>query len=101
MALIPNVATPEGRELGRQMARLCEVELRGKPDRRCGTCAFRAGDHPANGSPATLMDALKCALEGTPFYCHEADRPCAGWSAMHSHRDERMQAPWELVGGVD
>jgi hypothetical protein len=97
----PNRATPEGRELGGHMARLCDVELRGRPDRRCATCAFRAGDHLANGSPETLMDALKCALEGAPFYCHEADRPCAGWLAMYSRPAERVRAPWELVGGID
>ena len=99
--LIPNFTTPEGRELGRHMARLCDVELLGKPDRRCATCAFRAGDHLANGSPITLMCALKCSLEGTPFYCHEADRPCAGWSAMHARPGKAIRTLWEHCCGFD
>ncbi len=56
--LRPNVATEEGRALGRKLARLCDGELKGKADNRCQTCAFRAGDHIANGSPETLMTAL-------------------------------------------
>ena len=97
----PNKATPEGRELGRHMARLCDVELVGKRDDRCGTCAFRGGDHLANGSPETLMDAIKCTLEGTTFWCHEHDRLCAGWRAMRTPKGEPIAVPWEFVGGVD
>ncbi len=99
--MIPNRPTPEGRELGKHMARLCDQELAGKRDGRCDTCAFRSGDHVANGSPETLMDALKCSLEGTPFWCHEHDRPCAGWQAMRTHKGEQLQAPWDFCGGVD
>lgn len=99
--MIPNHTTPEGRELGRHMARLCDQELAGKPDSRCGTCAFRAGDHLANGSPATLMDALKCSLERTPFWCHEHDRACAGWAAMKSPKNNAIAVPWDFLGGVD
>jgi hypothetical protein len=99
--LRPNAVTEEGRELGRHMARLCDGEFAGKPDGRCRTCAFRAGDHLANGSPETLMTALKCALEGEPFWCHEHDRPCAGWRAMRSPKGERLQTPWDFVDGRD
>jgi hypothetical protein len=99
--MVPNISTPEGRELGRNMARLCDRELAGKRDDRCGTYAFRAGDHIANGSPGTLMSALKCALEGDPFWCHEHDRPCAGWRAMRSAKDERLTVPWDYVAGRD
>lgn len=100
MSPIPNRTTPEGRALGSQMARLCNVALTGKTDLRCGTCAFRAGDHLANGSPETLMDAMKCVIEGVPFYCHEQDRPCAGWVAS-TFKDSDITAPWEFTGGVD
>lgn len=96
----PNRTTPEGQELGRHMARLCDDELAGKRDDRCQTCAFRAGDHLANGSPETLMTALKCAMEGEPFWCHEHDRPCAGWKVMKFPKDRRVQAPWDAVDGV-
>lgn len=97
----PNARTPEGEQLGRELARLCDGELAGKRDERCRTCAFRLGGHIANGSPETLMTALKCALEGEPFWCHESDRPCAGWQAMRSKRDEQIDAPWGAVAGGD
>lgn len=98
---IENEATPEGRELGRILARFCDQELAGKPDNRCGTCAFTAGDHLANGSPATLMTALKCAMEREPFWCHEHDRPCAGWQAMRAPADRTVNVPWDYVEGSD
>ena len=98
----PNVATPEGQQLGAQMARLCDGEM-AKRDRddRFETCAFRAGDHVANGSPETLMTALRCAMERTPFWCREHDRACAGWAVMQFPKGEEMQAPWDGVDGVD
>lgn len=95
----PNAVTAEGRELGRHMARLCDGELAGRRDDRCRTCAFRAGDHLANGSPETLMTALKCAMEGDPFWCHEHDRPCAGWAAMRTGKGEHIAIPWDAVSG--
>lgn len=98
---VPNRSTEEGRSLGREMARLCDAELSGKPDDRCRTCAFRAGDHVANGSPETLMSALKCAMERTPFWCHESDRPCAGWLAMRFPPEMHVDAPWEHPPGGD
>jgi hypothetical protein len=79
---VPNAATPEGRELGAELARLADAEYqRTGRDSRCETCAFRSGEHLANGSAATLMSAVKCIAERTPFYCHETDRPCGGWVA--------------------
>lgn len=99
--MIPNRVTEEGRDLGRHLARLCDGELAGKRDDRCRTCAFRSGEHLANGSPETLMTALKCAMEGTPFWCHEHDRACAGWAAVRFPKDGRVQAPWESVEGGD
>ena len=96
-----NTASAEGHELGRELARLCDGELAGKRDDRCVTCAFRAGDHLANGSVATLMGALKSAIENEPFWCHEYDRACAGWAAMRFGRDGPVIAPWPHVAGTD
>lgn len=100
--MIPNTASPEGRELGREMARICDAEIGDGPDDRCATCAFRAGDHLANGSVATLMTALKCAMEREPFWCHEADnRPCAGWQAVKAAKGGEIAVPWECLEGAD
>lgn len=102
MALKPNLPTSEGRALGTELARLCDGEARSRPEEpdRCRTCAFRAGTAP-NGCVPTLMDALKCAMEGVPFYCHESPcgeptRLCAGWRLMLFR--ERCTAPWEFSG---
>jgi hypothetical protein len=95
----PNRVTEEGRELGRHLARLCDSALARKEDARCGTCAFRAGDHLANGSSETLMTALKCAMEREPFWCHEHNRPCAGWAAMRFPTDRKVAAPWDYAPG--
>lgn len=92
-----NLPTPEGRVLGRHLARLCdeaEREQRAQfPNQkpRCHDCAFRRGTRP-NGCPGTLMDAIKCAVEGDPFLCHvgmengegEPRGVCQGWLIMSS-----------------
>lgn len=86
-----NVATPEGHELGRHLARFCDqaepaARLRfPELPPRCNSCAFRAGPHVASGSPETQMDALKCVLEGVQFNCHEPARGghvCSGCAMM-------------------
>ena len=97
----PNVTIDQGRELGRSLARLCDIQLLGKPDNRCPTCAFKAGDHIANGSPETLMTAVKCAMEDVPFWCHEHDRPCAGWVALRFPKGQETGAPWDFADGTD
>ena len=107
-----NHTTPEGRELGAQMAKWCDdaepaARLR-MPELppRCSSCAFRAGPHLANGSPLTLMDALKCLVEGHEFQCHDVHRegsPCSGW-AMFMLANDRADfgvAPWDFTSGVD
>lgn len=100
MTVRENAVTAEGRELGAQLARLCDSEAkRTGRDGRCDTCAFRAGDHLANGSPETLMTAFKCAAERTPFWCHEHDRPCAGWLLMRFNAPVEM--PWPIIEGAD
>jgi hypothetical protein len=100
MGVIENRATPEGRELGARLARFCdqEAEKAGR-DGRCSTCAFRAGNHLANGSPETLMTALKCAMERTAFWCHEVEGPCKGWLLMRS--DDPVEMPWPIIDGFD
>jgi hypothetical protein len=90
----PNVPTDEGKALGRELARLCDVEEREQLKRfpnqlpRCDDCALRAGTLP-NGCPSTMMDVLKCVAEAEPFYCHkgvrdEADpkRLCSGFMIL-------------------
>lgn len=100
-----NRATPEGRELGVEMARLCdnaEPAARLKAPTllpRCSSCAFRAGPHLANGSPQTQMDAMKCVMEGRQFDCHEpgrADDMCSGWLMMvlAEERSDFRETPW-------
>jgi hypothetical protein len=89
--MIRNRATPEGREIGARMAKFCDDEEPKARLRfpelppRCNSCAFRQGDHVANGSPETQMDALKCVMEGREFYCHEPAREgmlCMGWACL-------------------
>jgi hypothetical protein len=96
MTKIRNHRTPEGAELGRTLARWCDdAEPKARlrfPELppRCASCAFRAGVHVANGSPATQMDALKCVLEGVEFFCHEPAREgmlCSGWAMMMLAKD--------------
>ena len=90
---VENLPTPEGRELGRELARLADIaearRLEQFPNAhpRCGDCAFRAGTDP-NGCVETLMDALKCVVEADPFFCHrhlrdgEPKQLCAGFAAL-------------------
>jgi len=100
--VITNSATPEGRELGAILARFCDQEAeRAGRDDRCATCAFRFGDHLANGSAATLMSALKCVMEREPFWCHEHDRPCAGWLLMRTGPEMTLTVPWDHIPGTD
>jgi len=111
--MIRNHRTPEGEALGEQIARLCDgaepkARLR-MPELqpRCASCAFRRGPHVANGSPATLMDALKCVMEGHEFQCHQPDRkgePCSGWAMFLLARDESdasVVAPWPFSDEVE
>ena len=95
--MIRNRPTPEGRELGRHLARFCdEAEPKARlrfPELppRCNSCAFKEGPHIANSSPQTQMDALKCSIEGKQFNCHEPARegwPCMGWAIMMLAKDE-------------
>jgi hypothetical protein len=97
-----NMPTPEGREIGANMVRLtepavAELAAQGEADERCATCAFRLGTFP-NGCPETVMDAMKCGMEGEPFYCHDKHRigdTCHGWFAMrYALNGKSTRAPW-------
>lgn len=108
-----NKPTPEGRALGVNLAMFCD---HAEPDARlkvpelpprCNSCAFRQGDHVANGSPETQMDALKCVIEGVEFQCHQPDRvglPCSGWLMMMLARKETDKlgvAPWPFSHEIE
>ena len=97
-----NAPTPEGREAGAHLVRLTEPAVQqladdGEADERCATCAFRLGTFP-NGCPETVLDALKCVMEGEPFYCHDKKRlgeTCHGWFAGRYALDGKTQVvPW-------
>jgi hypothetical protein len=105
MTIVRNSPTPEGRSLGAELARLVEAGIQkiwkedGQPDDRCASCAFRAGTLP-NGSPVTTMDALKAAMEGSPFLCHmekPPTKPCHGWYAARVALDGATRTmPWDF-----
>lgn len=92
---VPNLPSPLGAALGREIARLVDAEEAVQRERfpnmlpRCDDCAARLGTVP-NQCAATLMDLIKCATEGEPFYCHkgvndnEPKRLCAGYALMLS-----------------
>lgn len=85
---VPNEPSDLGRELGGMVARM--TERTGDPilSERCHDCAFRAGTR-ANGCGATLLDALKCVVEGAGFWCHVNEgRPCAGYVAARRARGQ-------------
>ncbi len=101
--LVRNIPSVEGAEAGSQLARLTEKstnELRLKfPKLKlpCGTCAFRRGTFP-NRCAATVMDALKCVMEQTDFYCHEEKGTlCHGWSICLSAVSDTppIKVPWD------
>jgi hypothetical protein len=101
--------------IGEQLARLTDkaegATLAKFPNhkRRCKSCAFTAGTFP-NGCLPTVMDALKCVVDGTPFHCHQEFHDkgvptdlCAGWLIASMAADEslceRLQpivGDWEL-----
>lgn len=96
-SMVPNLPTPQGRELGTELARLSAAEIARAAEeypelpKPCNECAFVAGTVP-NGCLPTVANALKCAIEGDEFLCHKgtADRPCAGWLATRiaAHRSK-------------
>lgn len=101
-----NRVSPQGQQLGEQMARLCDQEVKKliqqgeyQEDERCASCAFRHGTIP-NGCLQTQMDALKCVLEHQAFFCHAVEAPgtkvCAGWfaSVQAAKKQPKVECPW-------
>lgn len=90
-----NRPTPLGRQVGAWLGELTDaaepfarLEFPQMPP-RCKSCAFRGGSIP-NGCEETLIEAIKCAAEGVPFYCHLRFKPdgspidlCSGWVMLH------------------
>lgn len=50
----------------------------------CDDCAFKLGTTP-NQCPTTLLDVIKCVMEGEPFLCHKNGKACGGW--VHSQKE--------------
>jgi hypothetical protein len=96
---IENKTTYQGYWLGAMLARF--VDNVPQLSERCFTCAFRQGTD-ANGSPITTMDAMKCVMEGVPFYCHETETPqnpkrlCAGYLNLRSASPGKRAMLWEF-----
>lgn len=100
MTLVRTTSSVEGRALGKEHARLYELELSKRPmelDDRCATCAFRPGTLP-NGAATTQLDVLKCLMEHVDFNCHHKGRTdslCHGYKILKppaSHTPVVM--PW-------
>lgn len=112
MALVRNKPEADGYALGEHLDRFCEQEIDKYRQtglavpRRCDTCAFRKGSY-ANGCVPTVMDALKCAMEGdTTFLCHEhrkGDEPpiCAGYLLLARAEGSKMPWPFADEAGAD
>jgi hypothetical protein len=105
MSMVPNRPTPEGRLLGKELARLADKaeaeSVRRFPGTRvrCGTCAFRSGTAP-NGCLPTVMDAFKCVMEHVPFMCHESlnnSDLCMGWlDSQDMVTGDPLPTPWDF-----
>ncbi len=102
-----NRVSLEGKMIGEQMARLCDIEVKKlirdgewSEDERCKSCAFRAGTIP-NGCVQTQMDTMKAILEHEAFFCHSVDqvgsKVCAGWfaSVQALKKAPKVVCPWD------
>lgn len=93
---VPNLPTPGGRALGREIARLADKaeaeQTKQFPNmaRRCRDCAALLGTRP-NGCEETLMDFVKCTIECEPFLCHirtdgEPNQLCIGFVLLMGNK---------------
>lgn len=99
MAKILNEPEFAGYELGFHLARFADTAP--QIAERCFTCAFRQGTDP-NGCVTTVMDAMKCVMEGVPFYCHE--RPtklCGGYVVLRAENTERHRTFWPFSDEIE
>lgn len=96
-----NAPSSDGIALGKEVTRFADLELekrkRNFPNHveRCATCAFRKGT-AANGCAATLMDAMKCVIEGRDeFMCHERENhQCVGYAVLKRDDERGPECPW-------
>jgi hypothetical protein len=104
-----NLPSPEGAEMGKELARFADVEeakLRaaGLPvPKRCSDCALRLGTIP-NQCTQTLFDILVCSATHEDFMCHlssdaEGDptKLCRGFELL---RISRLQ-PKDVAGVLE
>jgi hypothetical protein len=103
--------TSKGAVMGQMLVKIAEPEIdqliaKGEPDDRCATCAFRSGTAP-NQCEQTMFDAIKCVLEGHPFYCHDQTigtgsqvqpQICQGYYAARQRAKDcnNIVAPWDF-----
>lgn len=98
-----NAPSDEGAVLGKEMARMADGEMEKRkanfPNHveRCATCAFRLGT-VANACAPTLMDAMKCVIEGRDeFFCHEREHhQCVGYAILKRDNDRGPECPWSF-----
>lgn len=106
-----NRPTDRGRQLGMYLAKLADKAERESAKRfpnqkiRCTTCAFRGGSIP-NGCEETLLDAIKCTMEGVSFYCHETKgcrALCSGWLQSQGVLigKSKLATPWPFTDDKD
>lgn len=101
-----NRVCAKGKEMGAQMARLCDQEVKKliaegeyEEDERCASCAFRLGTVP-NGCLQTQLDVMKAVMEHEAFFCHAVEAPgtkvCAGWfaSVQAAKKHPKVICPW-------
>jgi hypothetical protein len=101
----------EGVEISLMISKIVEPEIQklveqGEPDERCATCAFKHGTIPSS-CHQTMLDAVKCLLEGKPFHCHAKTigagelleaQVCHGWYAARQRAkdDVPVEVDWEF-----
>lgn len=104
---VRNVPTPEGRELGAEVARLAELERERfqavfpEVPPMCADCACRGGTR-ANGCAPSVMSLLKCVFEvdepdAGVFNCHLHDRICTGYLMLATAQAVAMKAAAEAT----
>lgn len=102
-----NAPSADGVALGKEAARFADLEIGKRKQNfpnhieRCSTCAFRLGT-AANGCASTLMDAMKCVIEGRDeFMCHERENhQCVGYAILKRDNDKGPECPWPFSNTI-